>query len=260
MIDVMMRRRDGEPRRIEPDLHVLRRAARQRAEVQKGSARGRDDDARGARLQLGHGLLAQGTADVQAIAIDLRDFRGLVADEGEQRNPAAVLLEGSTRTVAPLTGAPFSSTTMPETWNAGTSATRMTTSDVVRPAVTAIGRAVETSSAAGYSVSVSRTAGVAGAPDPGRGNACGAGTAPRKYEPERRPMIRNSPMSLVRLDATAGSERGSGQKIGAGGRGSGLARCSTITYVSVSGVPNGSTTRPVTTPPRSIDSVKPSSS
>ena len=45
-------------------------------------------------MELRHGLLAEGPADVEAVAIELRDVGGRPTEQREQRNRFAVLLHG----------------------------------------------------------------------------------------------------------------------------------------------------------------------
>ena len=83
-------------RRLEPDLNVFRGARRQRAQVEKRRPRGRDDDARRARLQLRHALLADGPRDGDPIRRRRRCHGGLRLlgrVEREEGNRLAVLLE-----------------------------------------------------------------------------------------------------------------------------------------------------------------------
>ena len=70
VVDVVVRRHDGDARRLEADLKVLRRRARQRAQSEERLTRRRHDDARGARLQLGHALLAERPRHAHAVGID----------------------------------------------------------------------------------------------------------------------------------------------------------------------------------------------
>jgi hypothetical protein len=73
MIDEVMHRQDGDPRRFELHLDVLRRRARQRAQVQQGGARGVHDDARWPLLKLRDRRLAERPRDLQPICIGLGD-------------------------------------------------------------------------------------------------------------------------------------------------------------------------------------------
>ncbi len=75
MVDVVMRRQHGDARRLEAHLKVLRRRARQRAQIQERRPRRGDDDARGAGLQFGDALLAERPRDAKLIAIDCGDAR-----------------------------------------------------------------------------------------------------------------------------------------------------------------------------------------
>jgi hypothetical protein len=84
---------DGDARRLEPDLKVFRRRARQLTQFQERRARRGDDDARGPGLDVGHALFADRPRDLQVRAVDARHGRGLRAVEREQGNAAAVLLE-----------------------------------------------------------------------------------------------------------------------------------------------------------------------
>ena len=67
VVHVVMGREHGNARRLEADLNVFRRGARERAQVQERRPRRRDDDARRARLQLGNALLAERPRDAKMV-------------------------------------------------------------------------------------------------------------------------------------------------------------------------------------------------
>ena len=93
VIDVVMRRDDGDARRLESHLEILGCRARERAEAEERRAGGRDDNTCGSLLELGHALLAERSRNAHAVAINLRERGTLRPDQGEQRHRAAVLLE-----------------------------------------------------------------------------------------------------------------------------------------------------------------------
>ena len=104
VVDVVVRGHHRHARPFEPHLEVAARGRRDRADAVDHLARGRDDDGRVARLQLGHRLLADLAADQQLVRPVLLDRGALLIGEREQRELLPVLLEDDVQGFEPGAG------------------------------------------------------------------------------------------------------------------------------------------------------------